>query len=107
MAGRYFDQQVPFIGINYSAAMDRVMGVFRMDARKELFENNYLTLIGNYVAAANKPSDFVEWGPAVSDALGIGAAYTYNTIVGPISFYLHWSSMSNRLGAFFSLGFDF
>ena len=107
MAGRYFDQQVPFIGINYSAAMDRVMGVFRMDARKELFENNYLTLIGNYVAAANRPSDFVEWGPAVSDALGIGAAYTYNTIVGPISFYLHWSSMSNRLGAFFSLGFDF
>ena len=107
MAGRYFDQQVPFIGINYSAAVDRVMGVMRMDMRKKLFENNYITLIGNYVAAADKPSAFVEWGPDVTDALGIGAAYTYNTIVGPISLYLHWSSMSNKLGAFFSLGFDF
>ena len=107
MAGRYFDQQVPFIGINYSAAVDRVMGVLRMDMRKKLFENNYITLIGNYVAAADKPAAFVEWGPDVTDALGIGAAYTYNTIVGPISLYLHWSSMSNKLGAFFSLGFDF
>lgn len=107
LAGRYMDQQIPFIGINYSAAMSKMMGLVRIDSRKKIAENNYVTLITNYVAAADKPKAFVDWGPEVSDAIGVGAAYTYNTIVGPVSFYLHWSSLSNKLGAYFSLGFDF
>ena len=107
LAGRYLDQQIPFIGINYSAAMSKMMGLVRIDSRKKIAENNYVTFITNYVAAADKPKAFVDWGPEVSDAIGVGAAYTYNTIVGPVSFYLHWSSLSNKLGAYFSLGFDF
>ena len=39
MAGRYLDQQMPFIGINYAAGMPNFLTVVRDDFRVRLFKN--------------------------------------------------------------------
>ena len=107
LAGRYFDQQMPFIGINNSAVMSNILGIGRADLRFKLFRNNYLTAIYNYALTTDKITGFEEWGSKVRDFHGAGLQYTYNSIVGPLCFNVHWSDLTNKMGYYVSLGFDF
>lgn len=107
MAGRYLDQQIPFIGINNAAAMQKILGVARADWRVKLLKNNYLTAIANYALSCDEISAFKNWNEDVAGYLGCGLQYTYNSIVGPLSFNVHWSSYTHNVGLYLSLGFDF
>lgn len=99
MPGRYIETQMPFIGINHVyQAFDRT-DIVRADLRVNLFRQHYVTLTGNYLFA---------WEPGRhAGFLGTGAAYSVNTIIGPVSLLAHWSTLSKRVGFYFSLGFDF
>ena len=99
VAGRYLDTQMPFIGINrVHQTFDRT-DIVRADLRFNLIRQHYLTLTGNYL---------FEWEPGRhSGCFGAGAAYTVNTFIGPISLLVHGSTLSRRVGFYFSLGFDF
>lgn len=107
MAGRYLDQQIPFIGINNAAAMQKILGVARADWRVKLLKNNYLTAIANYALSCDEISAFKNWNEDVAGYLGCGLQYTYNSIVGPLSLNVHWSSYMHNVGLYLSLGFDF
>ena len=107
MAGRYLDQQIPFIGINNAAAMQKILGVARADWRVKLLKNNYLTAIANYALSCDEISAFKNWDEDVAGYLGCGLQYTYNSIVGPLSLNVHWSSYTHNVGLYMSLGFDF
>lgn len=107
MAGRYLDQQIPFIGINNAAAMQKILGVARVDWRVKLLKNNYLTAIANYALSCDEISAFKNWNEDVAGYLGCGLQYTYNSIVGPLSLNVHWSSYTHNVGLYLSLGFDF
>ena len=107
VAGRYLDQQIPFIGINNAAAMQKIVGVVRSDFRVKLLKNNYLTATANYAVSCNELSDFDSIEDKVSGYFGCGVQYTYNSIVGPVGLNVHWSDYSRSLGLYFSLGFDF
>lgn len=107
MAGRYLDQQIPFIGINNAAAMQKILGVARADWRVKLLKNNYLTAIANYALSCDEISAFKNWDKDVAGYLGCGLQYTYNSIVGPLSLNVHWSSYTHNVGLYLSLGFDF
>ena len=107
MAGRYLDQQIPFIGINNAAAMQKILGVARADWRVKLLKNNYLTAIANYALSCDEISAFKNWNEDVAGYLGCGLQYTYNSIVGPLSLNVHWSSYTHKVGLYLSLGFDF
>lgn len=107
MAGRYLDQQIPFIGINNAAAMQKILGVARTDFRFKLLKNNYLTAIANYALSCDEISAFKTWRDDVSGYLGCGVQYTYNSIVGPLSLNVHWSNYTHNVGLYLSLGFDF
>ena len=107
MAGRYLDQQMPFIGITSAASMSKLIGIARADFRVKLFRNNYLTATYNYAASADYLDAVKNWGTKVFDFHGVGLQYTYNSIVGPLCFNLHWSDYSHKVGAYLSLGFDF
>ena len=107
LAGRYLEQQIPFIGINNAAAMSRLLGVARADLRMTISPNNYFYLIYNYALSSDSLKGFKNWGKEVFDYHGFGLQYTYNSIVGPLSFNVHWSDYTDRLGAYVSLGFDF
>ena len=99
MPGRYFDTQMPFVGINHAYKAAERVDIARVDLQLRLFKQHYFTLTGNYM---------LEWQHSGhSRWFGLGAAYGVNTIVGPIQFVAHWSTLSRRPGFYFSLGFDF
>ena len=43
----------------------------------------------------------------VKGVLGVGLKYSYNSIVGPVEFDVHWSNLRNRAGAYFNIGLYF
>ena len=107
LAGRYLEQQMPFIGIDNAAAMKKILGIARADFRFKLYRNNYLSGIYNYSLTTNSFKDMEDWGEGVLSYHGFGLQYTYNSIVGPLCFNVHWSDYTHKVGAYFSLGFDF
>ena len=52
-------------------------------------------------------SAFKNFDEDVAGYLGCGLQYTYNSIVGPLSLNVHWSSYTHNVGLYLSLGFDF
>ena len=103
IAGRYAEQQIPFMGLNNATFRRNYIGVGRLDLRYHAAKNHYVTLTGN------TSWDFMNFGQIGKGELvwGVGAGYAYNTIVGPIKFNLHYSSVTGGLGAYFSVGFNF
>ena len=103
IAGRYADQQIAFMGINNATFRRNNIGVARLDLRYNAGTNHYITLTGN------ASWDFVNFGQITGGELmwGVGAGYAYNTIVGPLKFNLHYSSLTGGLGAYLSVGFSF
>ena len=103
MLGRYVDHQLPFIGINNAAFRRNNLVVLRTDFRYEFLRNNYIT------AAFNYSRDFYSFRQFETgvDLFGCGLGYAYDTVVGPLKAIVHWSSMTRKVGAYLSLGFDF
>ncbi len=103
LAGRYVDQQIPFIGITNLSAMKNILTVFGMDMRVRLARNHYLTGIVNY---ARDSDSFIGYGKGLG-YFGAGIEYAFDTIFGPIKGNLHWSNITNKVGVYLSAGFDF
>ena len=103
MRGRYVSHQIPFAGIDNAAFRRNYLVSVGADLRFNLAQNHYLTARGNIAYDYDDFGHF-EDGQAVK---GLALGYTYNSIIGPISVYGHWSSLTNRLGAYLSIGLDF
>lgn len=103
MPGRYLDQQIPFIGLNYALPVSNLVGVVRTDLRVRLTKNNYLTGTVNFLASPPSFSDLASG----TYALGAGLEYAYDTILGPVKLVAHWSELTDKVGFYFSMGFDF
>ena len=106
MPGRYLDQQIPFVGVNYAMAMHNYLAMVRGDFRFRLFKNNYITLCANYAYSVRDLSDVKDTSMALG-LLGAGLKYSYNSIIGPVDFGLHWRSRNSKVGAFLNFGLYF
>ena len=105
LAGRYLEQQVPFIGINYATPLSDKMLKAGIDFRLHLTRNNWLYLRGEVIKDSDTfDSDLLWTGDTI---MGFGVEYAYNTIMGPLKANLHYSNLTKRVGAYFSFGFDF
>ncbi len=105
MAGRYLEQQMPFIGVSYATPLQAKMIMAGMDFRFHLSRNNYLSL----VAEAVKDSDVLDPDLLLSGdiLIGCGLEYGYDSILGPIKMNIHWSNLTHSVGAYLGMGFDF
>lgn len=103
LAGRYVDQQIPFVGINKLAAVRNILTVFRTDFRTRIAKNHYLTGILNY---ARDCDDFREYGVGTG-YFGAAVEYSYDTIFGPLTANLHWSDYTGKVGFYISAGYSF
>lgn len=101
--GRYVEQQLPFVGISNAAFRRNFLALMRLDARYRIGKNHYLSLMGNVSYDWDHFVNF-ESGESV---WGVGLGYGYNTIAGPIKAQVYWSSLTNRLGAYLSFGYNF
>ena len=103
MAGRYMDQQIPFIGISNVSGMRNILTVFRTDFRFNVAKNHYVTGIMNY---ARDCDTFSSYGSGLG-AFGAGVEYSYDSIFGPMTANIHWSSLTKRIGFYIGLGYNF
>ena len=103
MRGRYVSHQIPFAGIDNAAFRRNYLVSVGADLRFNLAQNHYITARGNIAYDFDEFNQF-EYGEAVN---GLALGYTYNSIIGPISAFGHWSSLTNRFGAYLSIGLDF
>lgn len=97
--GRYRAQQLPFIGVSHCEPMENSLVVGRLDFRVRLWRNHFVSLKGNYSLAANEFSDILHG----DDIIGGGLEYAYNTLLGPISLTVNTSSLTKKVGVYFSL----
>lgn len=103
--GRYFSQQLPFIGINYANPVENTVMIGRVDLRQRIASNHYIYGIVNYLRSAHSLDDvFTDKGDGI---WGLGFKYSYNSPIGPLSFNIHWSDYEHRFGAYVSLGHYF
>lgn len=103
LPGRYVSQQLPFIGITNIVAMKNILSLFRTDLRFNIARNHYLTGIFNYVRDCDA---FSSYGKGAGH-FGAGLEYSFNTIFGPLSANVHWSSITRSVGLYLSAGYNF
>jgi len=102
MRGRYVNHQIPFAGIDNAAFRRNNLVTVGADMRFNLAQNHYLTFKGNWAYDFNEFKHF-EDGERI---LGAAVGYTYNSFIGPVSAYGHWSTLTG-FGAYLSVGLDF
>lgn len=106
MRGRYLDQQIPFMGINYAVSTQNFLTVGRLDLRFRLFKNNYLTAVANYALSTADVEDITDTDK-ITGIFGAGLKYSYDSIIGPVEFDVHWASHQHRIGAYLNIGLYF
>ena len=103
MAGRYVDQQIPFIGVTNLWAMKNMMTILGMDFRFKVHRNHYITGIVNYVRDCDRFSAYFDG----QGYFGAGIEYAYDSIFGPLKANVHWSDMTGKVGFYISAGYNF
>lgn len=103
LAGRYVDQQLPFIGITNLVAMKNILTLYRTDFRFRLAKNHYFTATVNYVRDCDRFEQYID-GPGY---FGAGIEYAYDTIFGPLAADVHWSDITGKVGVYLSVGYNF
>ena len=96
-------QQMPFIGITNITSMRNILTMVRADFRFNVARNHYLTGIVNYARDSDSFRTYTS-GPGI---FGAGLEYSYDSIFGPLSADVHWSSLTHRVGFYISLGYNF
>lgn len=103
--GRYFSQQMPFIGVNYANVVYNSAIIGKLALRQKIGKRHYVYGIVNYLRSDNA-FDGIIVGEGMKK-WGCGLKYSYDSPVGPLSFNLHWSNFDNRVSAYVSLGHYF
>ena len=107
--GRYFGQQMAFVGRNNVVPMRNILTLFRTDFRFEVARHHYLTGIVNYARDCNTFGDYLS--PDAGNWFGAGIEYAYDAFFGPVKADLHWSnidmSANGGLGFYIGIGYNF
>ncbi len=103
-AGRYMDQQIPFVGISSVENVRRSLMGASLELRQRLFMRHYISLKGAYSINNN---DFIDMFTERNDIWGAGIKYSYDSPIGPISLQISHSNLSKGVSVYFSLGKSF
>ena len=103
LAGRYVDQQIPFIGVTNISAMKNILTVYRTDYRFRIHKNHYVTGIFNYARDCDTFRTYAEG----LGYFGAGVEYAFDTIFGPFRANVHWSNLTDSVGVYLSAGYNF
>ena len=102
MEGRYYDQQMPFIGFNGATNCADFLTMVDIDFRFKVYKNLYLSL----VTAAMHDGNINGMSEHAIFAAGLKAAY--KTKFGPVQANVHWNSKNyKQVGFYVGAGYDF
>lgn len=105
--GRYYDYQLPFVGLNNTTEAGPYTAIARLDIRYRFFQKHYLTAIGNFVRSANNIGTLLSIDNEGIGHWGCALKYSYDSPIGPVSFDLHYSDITRSWGSYFSFGYVF
>jgi NTE family protein len=110
IAGRHFENQMPFIGVgSIDANMSSITSILRCDLRYNFYGKHYLTAMYNIKTDWSDLS-YSTFSQMLKFSLnGAGLKYSYNSFIGPISLTGHWLNYfgENHFGVYFSFGYTF
>ncbi len=92
--------RVPFIGLRPFELLRSGAIALRCDLQWEMFRRNYLIAKVNLL----KTDDFIDWR---GYQWGVGLAYSYESVIGPMETMAYWSEINQRFGGFISVGYRF
>lgn len=99
----YFGTYLPFAGLRRMELSADNIAIARLDLRMRLWQRVYVSLNPNVGIYGNQLSPFREGNFMV----GGGFTIAYDSMVGPIEFFLGTSNLNDKLTAFFTLGYNF
>lgn len=105
LSGRYWDQQIPFVGTNRVYSAERQIVAGNLELRFCPAKNLYVSALGGAFLTSDTISDMISDNAAL--AYGYGGQIGYNTIAGPIKLRVNWSNLFKEVEYYFSVGFDF
>ena len=103
MAGRYYEQQIPFIGFNGEIVCDNLLTTASLDFRFKIAKKYYISLVGAAMHEGGSLKDLQAKHAVYAAALQFG----YKSKLGPLMANLHWNSLSKKFGFYLGLGYDF
>ena len=103
LAGRYMDQQLPYLGFGYTHVFQNVLTSISLDTRYRILDNHYVFLSGAYARDFQNFKTIFDHKPMFGARLG----YAYNSAIGPIAGNLFWSNYTGKVGAYISIGYNF
>lgn len=106
VAGRYMEQQVPFVGIHHMEEANRSLITFQAEVRARVASNHYVSVKAAYGLQNRTFFGMFTRAARPDDMWGVGVQYSYASPIGPISLQFDYSDLS-RFGAYFSLGKTF
>ena len=105
--GRYYDYQLPFVGLSNTTMADPYAAIARLDIRYRFFQRHYLTATTNFLRSANDFGTLFSLDNEDIGYWGYALKYSYDSPIGPVSFDLHYSDITHAWGSYFSLGYVF
>ncbi|MDO5442251.1 MAG: patatin-like phospholipase family protein [Bacteroidia bacterium] len=105
LSGRYWDQQIPFVGSNYIYAADRHIAAANFELSVNPFKSFYISLMAGAFDTASSMKTLISFES--DSSYGFAAQLGYNTVAGPIKCRASWSSMFKEMEYYLSIGFDF
>lgn len=110
--GKYFEQQIPFFGINRFEIAHRTLLTAGLELRQRIGKSHYVSLIGNGALTADNGVFLFKDAFSQDENKGyplFGAAlkYDWSTIIGPIGMTVHYCTRGHQFGAYVRAGFNF
>lgn len=102
IAGRYFEEQIPYIGVGGVYEVGRLAAVANLDTRISISRNDFLTLSAAALAFSEKNS-----AEAIKQTAAAALRFSHKTAVGPLSADIHWDYLTRRVGLYASVGYNF
>lgn len=100
---RYLEQQIAIPGVQNVQIFDNALGFAKLDLRYRIGKNHYTYLLGGYGRDSEKLHK-IDHG---SNIWFVGAKYSYNTPIGPVSGEIDYANVTKRVTLFFNLGYYF
>ena len=105
MPGRYWDQQMPFVGFERMYLCDDHLVMANAELRVSPLKNFYVSAMAGAFDTAHSFDKMLS--ESSISAIGVAGQISYNTIGGPIRARLSWSTLDRKLSYIISAGFDF
>jgi len=99
----YFGVYIPFAGLRRMELTADNVALARLDLRLRLWQKVFVSVNPNIGFYGDSISPFING----NFMAGGGFSIAYDSVVGPIEFYVSSSNINNKISAFFSLGYCF